>query len=177
MDRGGNPPRVREAAVVSDLFWECAEGRFQFAHCTLRLLVLSWPYGQTFSLTSGAPRFAGNGGYMISAITAGIGLVANWLDGEAKVKAARAERESKALTSEANWDEVQANKAGWTRDYLTLIISIPMVLAFVPGAKGFVLEGFAALQEMPEWYQYLLGAVFAANFGIKKLADWRAKRL
>jgi len=112
-----------------------------------------------------------------SAVAGVFGLATSWLEGKQKVSAAKAERESRALTNESDWDRVQAQNPGWTRDYLTLVISVPLVLAFFPDMKQFVLDGFVALEQMPEWYQYLLGAVFAANFGIKKLADWRAKRV
>jgi hypothetical protein len=95
-----------------------------------------------------------------------------WIEGKQKIAAAKVERETKALTNEADWDKVQAEagKNSWKDEWLTLLVSIPMIMAFIPGAEDYVMRGFEALESMPEWYQYLVGVVFAASFGIKALA-------
>ena len=109
-------------------------------------------------------------GILVSAAT---NLVTTWLDGKQKKQAAKDEREIKALTNEANWDEVQADgaKSSWKDEWLTILVSIPMVMAFIPGCEHYVKEGFRVLSEMPSWYQYLVGATFAAAYGMKTLKD------
>jgi len=42
-----------------------------------------------------------------------------------------------------------------------------MILAFIPGMEGVVERGFTQLEAMPEWYQYSLGVIIAASFGIR----------
>ncbi len=82
--------------------------------------------------------------------------------------------------SEAEWDLAQANASAnsWKDEWLTILVSIPMILAFINDeTRRIVTEGFEALTGMPEWYQYAIGIVFAASFGIKKAGDiigkWR----
>jgi hypothetical protein len=41
------------------------------------------------------------------------------------------------------------------------------VLAFVPDAVPYVNQGFEALAQMPEWYQYTLSVIVAASFGVR----------
>jgi len=48
-----------------------------------------------------------------------------------------------------------------------ILFSIPMILAFIPGMEGVVQQGFGQLEAMPEWYQYSLGVIIAASFGIR----------
>jgi hypothetical protein len=36
-----------------------------------------------------------------------------------------------------------------------------------------VMNGFAALDAMPEWYKGFLGAAVAASFGLRGLANWK----
>lgn len=102
-----------------------------------------------------------------------VGLVKDYFQGKREVKKAAIEREIKALTHEADWDNVQARASAnsWKDEWLTLLISIPLILAFVPDMVPYVQAGFDTLQTMPEWYQYLVGVVFAASFGIKKVTD------
>lgn len=79
------------------------------------------------------------------------------------------ERETKALVHESNWDAVQAeaSKGSWKDEWLTLLVSIPLILAFIPGMDVYVMAGFSVLAKMPEWYQYTIGLVFSASFGVK----------
>ena len=108
---------------------------------------------------------------IISQIVAPIGaVVSTWINGKQKIAEAKVDREVKALTYEANWDVVQAeaSKSSWKDEWLTIIISIPLVLAFMPGMEVYIANGFAVLEACPEWYRYLVGVVFAASFGYKK---------
>lgn len=106
------------------------------------------------------------------------GLVKTWMDGRQQISQAKIEREVKALTHEANWDEVQANASmnSWKDEWLTILISIPLIMAFIPGMDDYLRAGFSVLENCPAWYQYLVGVVFAASFGIKKVTDVLARR-
>ena len=42
-----------------------------------------------------------------------------------------------------------------------------MIMAFIPGLEGVVARGFEQLDMMPDWYQYSLGVIIAASFGIR----------
>jgi len=105
-------------------------------------------------------------------------LASGWLKGRKEIQQATIQREVQVLQNEANWDSIQAeaSKASWKDEWLTILVSIPMILAFIPGMKDEVMNGFSVLASCPEWYQYLIGVVFAASFGIKKVTDIFAAR-
>jgi hypothetical protein len=116
---------------------------------------------------------------MLTAVFSPLGqVVSTWIEGKTKIQEAKIEREVKALTSEADWDAVQAeaSKSSWKDEWLTILISIPLIMAFVPGMEGVLETGFALLDKCPDWYQYLVGVVFAASFGIKKVTDIFARK-
>ena len=111
-----------------------------------------------------------------------IGQVANlagtMIEGKTAVKKAEAETKMKIATGEIDWDiaAMKATENSWKDEYLTIIFSVPMILAFVPGMENIVQRGFEQLQSMPEWYQYSLGCVVAASFGIRGATKLFGKR-
>ncbi len=108
-------------------------------------------------------------------------LAGTWLRGkvetkaaetEAKVAKAKAEAQImlSAATSEAEWERVmaQASTSSWKDEWLTILFSIPLILSFCGDwGRGITEQGFAALETMPDWYQYTLGVIVAASFGIR----------
>lgn len=72
---------------------------------------------------------------------------------------------------EINWDIIQAEgaKNSWKDEYLTIILSIPAILCFVPGMQDHVYNGFTALQQAPEWYLLAFGTMVAASFGMRNI--------
>jgi len=116
-------------------------------------------------------------------------LAGTWLDGKvektkaetgAKVAKAKAEAvimERKA-TGELDWDLEMAkgSQSSWKDEWLTVLFSIPLVMAFIPGMEKVVENGFARLNEMPEWYQYSLGVIVAASFGVRSATKFFGKK-
>ena len=113
-----------------------------------------------------------------------IGPIANlagtWLDGkvektkaEAATKVAKAKAEAvimeRKATGEIDWDLEMAkgSQSSWKDEWLTVLFSIPLVMAFIPGMEEVVANGFEQLNAMPEWYQYSLGVIVAASFGVR----------
>jgi hypothetical protein len=108
-------------------------------------------------------------------------LAGGWLKGKADAQAAAAnlklvEAEAKAAimksaaTSEAEWEKImaQGSQNSWKDEYLVILYSIPLCLVFTGDwGREVVAEGFAALETMPEWYQYTLGVIVAASFGVR----------
>ena len=87
-------------------------------------------------------------------------LAGGWLKGKADAQAAAAnlklvEAEAKATimksaaTSEAEWEKLmaQGSQNSWKDEWLTILFSIPLILAFLPfeWADQAVTNGFAAL--------------------------------
>mgnify|MGYP000965587719 FL=1 len=118
-------------------------------------------------------------------IQAFIGPIANlagsWLQGkadktaaEAKLKLTEAETKSKILLSEktsvADWERImaQGTQNSWKDEYLVLLFSLPLILCFTgEWGRTAVANGFAALESMPEWYQYTLGVIVASSFAVR----------
>ena len=116
-------------------------------------------------------------------LTALIGPISNlagtWLEGKVEEKkaqsaskVAKAQAEAivmqKKATGEIDWDleAIKGASTSWKDEWLTILFSIPLILAFIPGMEQVVANGFAQLQAMPEWYQYSLGVSVAASFGV-----------
>ena len=83
---------------------------------------------------------------------------------------------AKVTTGELEWNQsmAEASQVSWKDEWLTILVSIPLVLAFT-GQTEMVMEGFEALEAMPSFYQTAVGVVFAASFGIQKLTQMFSK--
>lgn len=116
-------------------------------------------------------------------------LAGTWLNGkvestkaQAATKVAKAKAEAvimeKKATGEIDWDLEMAKGSAnsWKDEWLTILFSIPLILAFIPGMEEVVANGFAQLQAMPEWYQYSLGVIVAASFGVRSATKFFGKR-
>jgi hypothetical protein len=93
----------------------------------------------------------------------------------AKAKAAVLERQA---TGEIEWDveAIKSSAHSWKDEWLTVLFSIPLILAFIPGMDTVVQNGFDQLNRMPEWYQYSLGVIVAASFGIRGASKFFGKK-
>ena len=126
-------------------------------------------------------------------ITALIGPISNlastWLNGKveekkaqvsAKVAKAKAEATimEKKATGEIDWDitMAQASSSSWKDEWLVILFSIPLILAFIPGMEEVVKNGFEQLNQMPEWYQYSLGVIVAASFGVRSATKFFGRK-
>ena len=116
-------------------------------------------------------------------------LAGTWMSGkveekkaQAKTRVAKAEAEAtvmqKKATGEIDWDLEMAkgSTSSWKDEWLTILFSIPLILAFIPGMEEVVANGFLQLQAMPEWYQYSLGVIVAASFGVRSATKFFGKK-
>ena len=116
-------------------------------------------------------------------------LAGTWLNGkveekkaQAKTRVAKAEAEAvvmqKKATGEIDWDlkMADASVSSWKDEWLVILFSIPIILAFIPGMEDIVSRGFQQLEQMPEWYQYSLGVIVAASFGVRSATKLFGKK-
>ena len=117
-------------------------------------------------------------------------LAGTWLKGsvetskaktDAKVAHAKAEAivMQKKATGEIDWDlkMADASASSWKDEWLTVIFSVPLVLSFCGDwGRTIVADGFAALSTMPDWYQYTLGVIVAASFGVRSASKFFGKK-
>ena len=62
----------------------------------------------------------------------------------------------------------QGSQQSFKDEWLVALFSIPLILSFCgEWGRTIVAEGFAALETMPDWYQYTLGVIVAASFGVR----------
>ena len=127
---------------------------------------------------------------MWTALIAPIASIAgSWIDGkveQTKAKAtanvARAKAEAtimeKKATGEIDWDieMARSSASSWKDEWLVILFSIPLILAFIPGMEDVVRNGFEQLNKMPEWYQYSLGVIVAASFGVRSATKLFGKK-
>ena len=125
---------------------------------------------------------------MIQMLIAPIAEVAKtWIGG--KVEASRAKSEAnleitkakaeiakKVAAGELEWNQAmaEASDKSWKDEWLTILVSIPLILAFT-GQEEIVMKGFAALEQMPDFYKTAVGVVFAASFGIQSIKNMMKK--
>jgi hypothetical protein len=114
------------------------------------------------------------------------GLVQGKMDqkaAETKAKVAKAEAQAQIMlsqaTSEADWEKVMAegSRDSWKDEWLTILFSVPLVLAFCgEWGRNIVTDGFTALDAMPDYYRYTLGAIVSASFGIRGATKFFGKK-
>lgn len=94
---------------------------------------------------------------------------------EATLKAEQAAGDRRAqliregLAADANWEMEFARQAAssWKDEYTLVVVSIPAIMAFIPGCAQYVKDGFTALSDTPLWYQTALLSMFLATVGIR----------
>ena len=79
------------------------------------------------------------------------------------------------LHADMQWEMAMAQQAAasWKDEYTLLVVSVPAVMAFIPGLAQYVAAGFAALSDTPAWYQLVLISLFLATVGIRY---WRREQ-
>jgi len=101
------------------------------------------------------------------------GLGQTYIEGKNAVSKAKADAKAavivKSVEQEGDWEKIMAENSGssWKDEWLTLLFSIPLIMAFIPSMVPYVHEGFKVLEIMPDWYQYTLSVIVAASFGVR----------
>ena len=113
--------------------------------------------------------------------------IASWVEGRERRKAVKLEGDlavAKAVTdaridkvktgqaADIAWETTSLDKSGWKDEYWTIVLSIPMIMCFIPGLVEYVVQGFGALQKTPEWYRYAIGIAISSAFGVKTFANF-----
>lgn len=89
------------------------------------------------------------------------------LEGKIAVQVAKDTYRVKSLEYDASWEDAQIKNSGWKDEYVLVLLSIPLIMVFVPPLAPYVLEGFKILDQCPDWYRWLLVMIFAATYGIR----------
>jgi hypothetical protein len=102
-------------------------------------------------------------------------LATTWMQGKAQEAKVKQEVKIKAMQSEENWEKMMAegSKTSWKDEWFVIVLSIPMIGAFIPSLVPYIQQGFIVLDSMPEYYKGFLAAAIAASFGLKGLSNWK----
>lgn len=126
----------------------------------------------------------------MSIFTALLGPVADlgktYLSNRAEEKQAKHQAKMNVIQNDADWEAkmVDASAASWKDEFWTIILAIPIfmvgyaIIADDMTVVERVQQAFATLNDLPEWYQYLLFIAISSSFGIKgasKLMGMRKK--
>ncbi len=124
---------------------------------------------------------------MLNLITPLVGLASTFVKGkveqskakqEAKLVEVKADAEikRKVANGEMEWNNTmaKASTSSWKDEWLTILVSIPLILAFT-GNEDIVMRGFTALEAMTDFYKTAVGIVFAASFGVQSLTKMMTK--
>tara|TARA_Y100000289_G_C3911571_1_gene144960 strand:- start:596 stop:982 length:387 start_codon:yes stop_codon:yes gene_type:complete len=117
-------------------------------------------------------------------------LAGTWLNGKVEEKKAQAATKvaiaqaeavvmQKKATGEIDWDLKMADASAhsWKDEWLTVLFSVPLILAFCGDwGRQIVSDGFTALEAMPDYYQYTLGTIVAASFGMRGASKFFGKK-
>tara|TARA_R110002012_G_C11636037_1_gene610205 strand:- start:1506 stop:1883 length:378 start_codon:yes stop_codon:yes gene_type:complete len=115
----------------------------------------------------------------MSIFTALLGPVADlgktYLSNKAEEKQAKHQAKMSAIENDADWESkmVDASANSWKDEFWTCILAIPIFMvgyAIIMNDMSVVdrvQKAFATLNELPEWYQYLLFIAISSSFGIK----------
>lgn len=106
------------------------------------------------------------------------GLAASVIDSKTQLKLTEAEIKKKQLTGEIDWDieAIRATQNSWKDEWITLLFSIPLILAFCGDwGNEIVQAGFTSLEAMPTWYQYSLGGIVSASIGMRSVSKFFGK--
>ena len=115
----------------------------------------------------------------MSIFTALLGPVADlgktYLSNKAEEKQAKHEAKMNVIQNDADWEAKMADASNNSLkdEFWTIILAIPIfmvgyaIIADDMTVIDRVQQAFATLNDLPEWYQYLLFIAISSSFGIK----------
>ena len=89
------------------------------------------------------------------------------LRGKAEYERAKTQRASESEGRDHEWELASIQNSGWKDEWVLIVLSIPLILSFIPWTVAYVNMGFAALDNTPLWYRSVIGAIYLATFGIR----------
>jgi hypothetical protein len=102
-------------------------------------------------------------------------IAKGYLSNKAEQAKAKHEATMNVIQNDADWEARMADASGnsWKDEFWTIVLAVPIFMigyAIIVGDMTVVdrvKEAFSALNDLPEWYQYLLFVAISASFGIK----------
>lgn len=89
------------------------------------------------------------------------------LEGKIAYEEAKIRRAENSEGRDHEWELESIRNSGWKDEWVLILLSVPLVLVFIPATQSTVMVGFETLQQTPEWYRWLTMSIFAAIYGIR----------
>ena len=111
-------------------------------------------------------------------------LAGGYLKNKAEQSKAVHEAKMKVIQNDGDWENkaIDASANSWKDEFWTLVLAVPIfmigysIVVGDPEIVERVESGFAALSNLPEWYQYLLFIAISSSFGIKGVSKLMSLR-
>lgn len=94
------------------------------------------------------------------------------LEGKIAYEEAKLRRAEASEGRDHEWEIESIRNSGWKDEWVLIVLSIPLILVFVPATQESILEGFRALETTPDWFRWLVMIIYAATYGIRV---WRRR--
>jgi hypothetical protein len=79
--------------------------------------------------------------------------------------------------AEVEWNKASMGNSSWRDEWVTMLISMPLVLIFGPDAvQQQIADGFVELGKLPGWYISAVGLMIGSAFGYQKYTDYIMNR-
>ena len=102
-----------------------------------------------------------------------IGAVSKVMQGKQEIRSAKVEATIQSIkrgeVSSIGLDSEAIKRAGLMDDISFFVFLSPALLAFYPPALPHIMNGFQALETMPQWWQAALGMMLVSVWGYRKL--------
>jgi len=128
---------------------------------------------------------------ILDIITGGFGIIKGIIDNKQAKQKKQQEIDLRKIEKQGELDianqqattdyDIQALKQAersWKDEYLTILLSLPVIGSFIPGVQDSVVLGWDYLAKAPVWFQAAFIGVIAATFGLRWLfGNVRAKEV
>ncbi len=96
------------------------------------------------------------------------------LRGKAEYERAKTARAEASEGRDHEWELESIRNSGWKDEWVLILLSIPLVLVFIPSTQDIVKVGFENLEATPDWYRWMTMVIFSAIYGVRL---WRRKMI
>lgn len=87
--------------------------------------------------------------------------------GKVAYQQAKTQRAADSEGHDHDWEMESIKNSGWKDEWVLIVLSIPMILVFIPWTQPYIESGFVALAATPLWYRTTVMAIYLATFGIR----------
>ncbi|CAK3663632.1 TMhelix containing protein [Vibrio crassostreae] len=85
---------------------------------------------------------------------------------------ARVRRLQNGEEQASSLDDISIRNRGFKDEFILLVVFVPLILSFIPNYAPYVEQGFNALQNIPNPYWFVVGAVVVDTLGMRAMVRY-----